>query len=139
MLLYFFGEMCRNLYRSKLVTSISVITIGILLFFLICFSLVMINVHKWINDNQNRPQMSVYFSVNLSVRQEDDLVRKIVSVAGAKNTKFISRAESYDIFLSLYGSEMLSAVDENPFPAVLELGFTNDFSEENIINLSRDR
>lgn len=135
-LVYFFCEMCRNLYRSKLVTSVSVITIGILLFFLICLSLVMINVHKWINDNENQPQMSVYLSVNLSREQEDDLVQNIISTANAKKTKFVSRDESYNVFLSIYGSEMLSAIDENPFPAVLELGFSNDFQKYEIDRLS---
>jgi cell division transport system permease protein len=96
----------------------------------------MINVHKWINDNENQPQMSVYLSVNLSREQEDDLVQNIISTANAKKTKFVSRDESYNVFLSIYGSEMLSAIDENPFPAVLELGFSNDFQKYEIDRLS---
>jgi cell division transport system permease protein len=134
---YFFKEMGDSLYRSKLVTSISIVTIGVLLFFLICLSLIILNVRRWVVENENQPQMSVYFNTNLSQEQESDLLININSVANAKKSKFITREESYNIFQSLYGSEMLSAVDENPFPAVLELNFPEDLPSGRIDFLSR--
>ncbi|MDR0303348.1 MAG: ABC transporter permease [Chitinispirillales bacterium] len=138
MFIYFLGEMCRNLYRSKLVTSVSVITIGILLFFLICLSLLMFNIRIWVNDNENQPQMSVYLDINLSQEQENSLAQDIIYIVNAQKINFISRDESYNIFRSLYGSEMLSAVDENPFPAVLEFRFSNDYPKDKIDLISKE-
>lgn len=126
--------MCGNLYRSKLLTTVSVITSGVLLFFLLVLSLVLLNIRHWIGGSDSQPQISVYFDTKLTPQQEIDLIATINSVALPMSSNFVSREESYEIFKNLYGSEMLTAVDENPFPAVLELTFSNE-SESGKINL----
>jgi cell division transport system permease protein len=132
---YFLRETCANLYRSKLLTTISVITTGVLLFFLLILSLVMINIRLWISGNENQPQVSVYFDADISTEAESELIEKVMSAAKPVGSNFISRDSSYNIFKNLYGSEMLASVEENPFPPVLELTFSNDIgtSEINLI------
>jgi cell division transport system permease protein len=134
LIIYFIREMCGNLYRSKLLTTVSVITSGVLLFFLLVLSLVLLNIRHWIGGSDSQPQISVYFDTKLTPQQEIDLIATINSVALPMSSNFVSREESYEIFKNLYGSEMLTAVDENPFPAVLELTFSNE-SESGKINL----
>jgi len=134
MLLYFLRETCANLYRSKMLTTVSVITTGVLLFFLLIFSLVMINIRLWISGSENQPQISVYFDANISPELEAELIEKINSAAKPTSSSFISRDSSYNIFKNLYGSEMLASVEENPFPPVLELTFSKDI-ESGEINL----
>lgn len=126
-----------NLYRSKLLTMVSVVTTGVLLFFLLCLSLVLLNIHFWINGSENQPQVSVYFDAKLTQEQEKKLVEEINLIAKPKNANFVSRDESYEIFKNLYGSEMLTAVEENPFPAVLELAFSKEIENEKINLLSK--
>ena len=136
-LFYFLRETCANLYRSKLLTTISVITTGVLLFFLLILSLVMINIQRWISGNENQPQVSVYFNADILPLQETELIEKIIFAAKPINSNFISRDDSYEIFKNLYGNEMLAAVDENPFPPVLELTFSNDVQNGEINLISK--
>lgn len=138
LIIYFIREMCGNLYRSKLLTMVSVITTGVLLFFLLILSLVLLNIRNWISASENQPQISVYFDTKLTDNQEIDLIESINSVANAEKSNFISREESYEIFQNIYGSQMLAAVDENPFPAVLELAFSKE-TESKKINLLSEK
>ena len=132
LIFYFVKETCSNLYRSKLLTTVSIITTGVLLFFLLILSLVLLNVRLWISGSENNSQISVYFDVNLSAEQEKDLIEKINLTAAPLSTNFISRDESFEIFRTIYGSEMLLAVEENPFPAVLELSFSREIESSEI-------
>jgi len=132
LIFYFVKETCSNLYRSKLLTTVSIITTGVLLFFLLILSLVLLNVRLWISGSENNSQVSVYFDVNLSAEQEKDLIEKINLTAAPLSTNFISRDESFEIFRTIYGSEMLLAVEENPFPAVLELSFSREIESSEI-------
>ena len=138
LIFYFIREMCGNLYRSKLLTMVSVITTGVLLFFLLVFSLVLLNIRLWIGGSENQAQIRVYFETKLTVQQEIDLIEAVNSIAKPIVSNFISREESYEIFKQLYGSEMLAAVDENPFPAVLELGFSKETESGMIDSLSQE-
>ena len=137
LIFYFIREMCGNLYRSKLLTMVSVLTTGVLLFFLLVLSLVMLNIRLWISGSENQPQVSVYFDTKLTPKEESDLVEIINFVANPQSSNFVSREKSYEIFRNLYGSEMLAAVDENPFPAVLELGFSRENESGKINELSQ--
>jgi len=131
---YFLRETCANLRRSKLLTTVSVLTTGVLLFFLLALSLIMLNVHRWISG-ENHAQISVYFDTGISQEKEKELIDSVNYIASPQFSKFISRNESLDIFMSIYGTEMLTAVEGNPFPALMELAFPQDFSDEKIDSL----
>jgi cell division transport system permease protein len=136
---YFLRETCANLRRSKLLTTVSVLTTGVLLFFLLALSLIMLNVHHWVSG-ENQAQVSVYFDTRITIEEERKLADSIIydiAAALAYDSRFISRDESFEIFQSIYGSEMLTAVEGNPFPALLELVFANNVSNEKIDSISQ--
>jgi len=137
LIIYFIREMFGNLYRSKLLTMVSVVTTGVLLFFLLVLSLVLLNIRLWIDGSENQPQVSVYFDTKLTPEEEINLIETINLVAKPLKSNFVSREESYEIFSNIYGSDMLTAVEDNPFPAVLELAFSKEIESGKINLLSQ--
>ncbi|MCL2845707.1 MAG: ABC transporter permease [Chitinivibrionia bacterium] len=134
---YFLRETYANLRRSKLLTTVSVLTTGVLLFFLLALSLIMLNIHLWISG-ENQTQISVYFDTRISLVEERKIADSIIyNIAANASARFISRDKSFEIFQSIYGSEMLTAIEGNPFPALLELAFGQDVSNEKIDSISQ--
>jgi cell division transport system permease protein len=120
---YFMKEAFRGFFQAKLMTFVSVITIGLTLFFLGCVFVGYLNIKLWLKNAANRVEAVVYIddatsSDSLSLANCVEKVKECPQVATAV---IVDKKTAWNRFKELYGTAMLEAVDENPFPVSIEL------------------
>jgi len=122
---YFIKEALRGFYQAKIMTFISVVTIGLTLFFLGCVAVGYLNIKQWLASAGTRVDATVFIADSTaadsaSFAQLVSQVKKLPQVAAAT---VIDKSEAWNRFRQENGDQMLAAVDENPFPASIDLTF----------------
>jgi cell division transport system permease protein len=118
---YFFREAFRALVEAKRMTFVSIFTVAITLFFLTIAYLGMENVSRWVEQYNHQKSVVAYLELTLPESDQKTLLKEVQKLPGIDKASLISRSEAYTMFASLYGKELLSAVEENPFPASIEI------------------
>jgi cell division transport system permease protein len=139
--LYFFKEAFRGFYQAKLMTSVAIVTIGFALFLLGVIAVTYLNVRLWLKDASNRVEAVAF--VKDSVASDSAAVeRLLVEIRKCRHVakiQYVDKKAAWERFKEAYGSAMLDAVDDNPFPASVEislneksqsLSVTADFQKE---------
>lgn len=125
-LFYFIKEAMRGFYEAKLMTFVSVATIGLTLFFLGCTVVGYANIRLWLKSASGRVEAVAYVKDEVAADTAALTLlaaetRACPQVAGVT---IVGKKEAWDRFKELYGSRMLEAVDSNPFPASLEISLS---------------
>lgn len=122
-LFYFFKEALRGFFQAKLMTFVSVITIGLTLIFLGCVFIGFLNIRLWLKNASRRVEAIVYLddATSSDSLQLSDCIAKIKACPQVGNAVFIDKKEAWNSFRESYGDTMLQAIDENPFPSSVEL------------------
>jgi cell division transport system permease protein len=122
-LFYYIKEALRGFYQAKLMTFVSVITIGLTLFFLGCVAVAYFNIMVWLKSASGRVEMVVYVKDKTAADTAAlaELIREVKVRPQVSIVTVIGKQEAWARFKELYGSAMLEAVDDNPFPVSLEL------------------
>lgn len=131
---YLVRETFRSLRQEWMMVSAAVLTIGITLFFFTLITLSLINVTNWVSSQEESAEITVFCSFDLTSEEEIALAEKIEKRSDVERVAFVSRQEGYEAFISMYGAELLEAVDENPFPAAIEVTPTKGAGAANRIN-----
>ena len=120
---YFIKEALRGFYQAKMMTFVSVMTIGFALFFMGVFAVAYLNIRSWFNTTSNRVEVVAFIkdsalSDSAGVREILSRIRACSQVA---NATYVDKKTAWERFKGAYGTAMLSAVDDNPFPASVEI------------------
>lgn len=126
---YFIKETFRGFLQAKLMTFVSIVTIAITLFFLGCISVCYINIRLWLEDASKQASVVVYLNDTLvnDTTACKEFVNTIAELPSVDSVFLINKDAAWHRFEQLYGSEMLSAVDENPLPASIEITLNKDY------------
>jgi cell division transport system permease protein len=125
-LFYFIKEAFRGFYQAKLMTFVSVMTIGFALFFLGCMAVGIGNIRLWLKNASARVEAVVYVKDRAAADAAafEDLVAKVRACDQVSGVTIVDKKEAWERFRELYGADMLEAVDNNPFPVSLELSLS---------------
>ena len=122
-IVYFFSEAIRGLYQAKLMTFVSIISIGASLFFMSIVALGFVNLEGMLKRAGDQADIAVYLTDD--VAQDSVTLQQIIATIRQKpqirEVTFLSKDSAWERFSDVYGSELLDAVSENPLPASLEL------------------
>ncbi len=102
-------------------TFVSIFTVAITLFFLTVAYFGVENVNRWVDHYNHETSVVAYLQLDLTESEQLTLFKKVETLPEIENANFISRSEAYTLFASLYGKDLLSSVEENPFPASIEI------------------
>ncbi|MBN1982481.1 MAG: ABC transporter permease [Chitinivibrionales bacterium] len=137
---YFVKETFRGFLQAKLMTFVSILTISITLFFLGCMVVVFLNIQHWFKQTTQKSGFVMYLDEATSAdtllcRRLAEQVRPLPHV---KSITLITKEMALQRFTTLYGNQMLEAVDDNPLPASVELVLDQSFiSSQNMEELKR--
>ena len=122
-LLYFFIEAVRGFYQAKLMTFVSIMTITATLFLICCAFIGLMNIDEVLKRSGEHADIVVYLTDNASLDAfvQAELLDTLKTMPGIKDVLFVSKDSAWSRFERLYGSEMLEAVDENPFTASFDI------------------
>ena len=121
--IYFVKEALRGLYQAKLLTFVSILTIGFALFLLGGVAIGYLNIRVWMKDASNRVEVIAFIKDSTgidstAIAEAVEHVRGFPQVAGVHS---VTKKEAWDRFKEVYGASMLNAVNDNPFPASIEI------------------
>lgn len=125
--LYFFREAVRGFYQAKLMTFVSIVSIAVSLFFMSCLFVAFVNVNGILSRGTDQADLAVYLREGAVADSADaeELSERIREQASVRRIAFVSKETAWKRFSTLYGSEMLESVDDNPLPASIEI-YLND-------------
>ena len=120
---YFIKEALRGFFQAKLMTFVSVFTIGLTLFFLGCVAVAYVNIRQGFKAASARVAAVVYVKDNVAADSARfaGLVEQVKACPQVASVTVIDKKEAWNRFKEQNDSAMLQAVDENPFPVSLEL------------------
>jgi cell division transport system permease protein len=120
---YFVEEALTSLWRSRLITGLSVITIAVSLFVLGAFLSLASNLSDVVARWSDKVQVTFYLEDQLPEAPRESLQATLRADPAVESVAYISREEALRRFRSLF-KEMRSLPEdlgENPFPAALEV------------------
>lgn len=120
---YFLKEAIRGFYQAKLMTFVSIISVAASLFFMSIVVLGFVNIESVLKTTSGQADIAVYIEDEVSRNQADldDVVGMIKAHKEIERVEIINKDSAWERFAELYGSDMLSSVDENPLPVSVEI------------------
>ncbi|MBD3346888.1 MAG: hypothetical protein GF401_17675 [Chitinivibrionales bacterium] len=127
--IYFIKEAVRGFYQAKLMTFVSLLSVGISLFFLGLVVLSYFNVKGWLQHAAQQVDIVAFVDDRTGGDSAslDELVEIIQASMPVEKMTVIDKDAAWKRFEKMYSSEMLEAVDENPFPVSIELSLKSEF------------
>jgi cell division transport system permease protein len=127
-ILYFFKEAVRGFYQAKLMTFVSIISIGASLFFGTCIGLTLYNVNGMLHRGTDQADIAAFLDDAASEDSSTtaELLGRIRALASVRQARLIDKDSAWERFSALYGKEVLESVDENPLPASIEIYLKDD-------------
>ncbi len=122
-LFYFIHETFRGLFAAKVMTFVSIITIGASLFFMSIIGIGIYNINGLLKQTGNQADIAVYLKDDVSSKDDSvaAILQHIKQNNKVKNAAFISKDSAVTKFTEMYGREMLDAVNGNPLPASFDV------------------
>ena len=127
-IVYSINEALRACRQAKMMTFMSVITVAFALVVMGSIAIGYINVRGWFKDAANRVE-AVAFLQDTTVVQPaavTDILSRIRAFPQVASATYVNKEQAWQRFKETYGTSMLSAVDDNPFPASIEIALTEN-------------
>lgn len=128
-LLYLIREGARGFYQARLMTFLSIATIAVVLLLACCIAVGVINIRQSFENASEETDFVVYVKERTSSTPAAlaSLASKIRLLPQVRKAAMVDKADAWERFTAIYGKEMLSAVDDNPFPVSLEITMENGY------------
>ncbi len=120
---YFIKEAFRGFYQAKLMTFVSVATIGLTLFFLGCMAVGYLNIRQGLKAVSESVAAVVYVqdAAAADTGRLATVVSEVKACPQVASVRVVDKKEAWNRFKAQNDSTMLQAVDENPFPVSIEI------------------
>jgi cell division transport system permease protein len=120
---YFLKEAFRGLFHAKLMTFVAILTIAVTLFILGMTSVGYLTIRQGLASVSSRPGIILYITDETASdsSKAGRIVSQVSKMPQAAGVFFVSKDSAWKRFETMYGREMLTAVDGNPLPASLEI------------------
>lgn len=117
-------------FRPTFATFASLSIIAAMLLLASIIAVGMLNVMRFIDTAEDKAEMVAYVSDTTAadVAKLQSLASTIRNLPQVREAALIDKVAAWDRFASMYGKEMLSAVDENPLPVSFEISLKHDRS-----------
>src|SRR4051794_14698174 len=120
---YFLEEALTSLWRSRLITALSVVTIAVSLFVLGAFLSLASNLADVVARWSDKVQVTFYLDDRLPEAGRGTLQSGLGSDPAVESVAYVSREEALQRFRALFHDmrSLPEDLGENPFPAALEV------------------
>ena len=134
--LYFFREAMRRIWTSKRSSFVAISMIAISLLILGIFMLVAENLERAVEQWQGKTRVNVYLEPEATPGQIAAVGQHLAARAPLARHRFITREEALRRFETYFASvaDLVSQLDENPFPPSFEIEVTAQFIESRAFN-----
>jgi cell division transport system permease protein len=133
---YFFREALRRIWTSKRSSFVAISMIAISLLIVGIFMLVAENLEHTVEQWQGRSRVNVYFAAEATDAQIAALRAHLASRQQLARHRFVTREEALERFREYFSSvsNLVSQLDENPFPPSFEIEVRPEFIQSKAFN-----
>ncbi|MDG5816037.1 permease-like cell division protein FtsX [Chitinispirillales bacterium ANBcel5] len=128
-LLYFIYEAIRGFYKAKLMTFVSILTISATMLLISVVTLGLINIDTLLRSSENQADIAVYLfdSYAEDSKNNQRLLDTLKAMPQVREAFFVSKQDAWQRFKSIYGDEILESLEDNPFPASIDLSLHEEY------------
>jgi cell division transport system permease protein len=126
-LLYTLQESFSGFTRTKLSSTISIITICISLLLLGVFAIITVHASRFIESIRNKVELEAFLQEPITAEEISDLARNITTFGGVEKVVFISKEEAAQIFKQEFGEDIYTVLDFNPLPPSFKISLRQEF------------
>jgi len=122
-MVYFIKEALRGLLKAKLMTLVSIVTVAVALAVIGASAVAAHNVRTLYRKSAEQVDCVVYIKEGPASGGDslDRHAEQVRAVPGVATAVAVTRDEAWERFSLAYGKQFLEAVDDNPFPASIEV------------------
>lgn len=113
--------------RTKLSTTISIITIGVSLVLLGIFGVISINTNRFIEMLRAKVELEAFLREPINREDIGELVNRVLVVDGVDSLIYISKEEAAEIFKNEFGEDIKKVLDFNPLPPSFKIFVKPEF------------
>ena len=124
---YTLRESISGFTRTKLSSTIAIITICISLLLLGVFATITIHASRFIETIRNRVELEAFIQEPVTAEEIDEIAIAIVSFEGVEKAVFISKEEAAQIFKQETGEDISTVLDFNPLPPSFKISLQPGF------------
>lgn len=124
---YTLRESLSGFTRTKLSSTISIITICISLLLLGVFATITIHASRFIETIRNRVELEAFIQEPVTAEEINDIATAIVSFEEVEKAVFISKEEAAQIFKQEFGEDITTVLDFNPLPPSFKISLQPGF------------
>lgn len=124
---YILREGFSGFKRTKLSSTISILTISISLLLLGTFAIIFANMHELADALKREVQIEVFLRDDISEAQRNRMNERIRAHTGVDNVTYISKDDAANIFKEEFGEDIFSVLDFNPLPASFRISLQPEY------------
>lgn len=125
--------------RTKLSSTISIVTICISLLLLGAFAFVTIQASRFIESIRNKVEVEVFLQEPITPEEVSDLARTITGFDGVEQAIFVTKEEAAQIFKQEFGDDIYRVLDFNPLPPSFKITLQPQFRNAGAVARLDDR
>lgn len=114
-------EGVKGLRRAKFSAFVSIFTIFLTLCLMGVFTILVLNVQRFVNQLKGRLELEVFVDNSLVDEQLAALQQQIARLEGVDSVRYISKARAAEIFKQEVGQDIFVILDDNPLPASFQI------------------
>jgi cell division transport system permease protein len=113
---YTIRESFSGFRRTKISSTISVMTLSAALFLLGLFAVVSLGTERFLQQLRSRVELEAFLCEPIESTTVDSLGQAIASLPEVDSVAYVSKAQAAEIFKKEVGEDVLSVLDFNPLP-----------------------
>jgi cell division transport system permease protein len=118
---YTLRESISGFKRTKLSTTISIVTISISLLLLGIFAVITINTSRFIDTLRDKVEMEAFVQEPITREDLSDLIKRVTDIPGVDHVIYVSKDEAAQIFKEQFGEDVQNVLEFNPLPPSLKI------------------
>ena len=126
-LAYTLRESISGFTRTKLSTTISIITISISLLFLGIFAVISTQTSRFIDVLRDQVELEAFLDEPITPKDLSTVQERIKSLAGVQELTYVSKDDAAKLFQKEFGENILNVLEFNPLPASLKVSLKDGY------------
>ncbi len=124
---YTLRESFSGFRRTKISSTISILTVCIALLLLGLFAVITIHVDRFMVQLRSQVEVEAFLSEPISIITVDSLGQVIASFPEVDSVVYVSKADAAEIFKEETGDDVFNVLNFNPFPPSLKIHMKDGF------------
>jgi len=124
---YAIKEAMKSMVRARYMSFISIVSITITLIVLGVFSVITFFVNGMVQKVRKSEEINVYLKDDMSDEDMLALDATIASMKEVTSTRILSKEDAAEEFEKIFGSDLLSSLEENPLPRTIVVSMAEGY------------